>query len=109
VKGFRAASHLMTKRFAHTENPMFRFQPSVESLETRETPSSVASVTDLVIDSYNPRSVSSGTPTSTDSFYGTGVYKSTDAGKTWTLAPDTGTAAKSDPLPVLLVIANRDF
>ena len=89
---------------------MFRFQPLVESLETREVPSSaLPSVTDLVIDSYNPSSrLSSGTSTSTDSFYGTGVYKSVDAGKTWTLATDDGTA-KSDPLPVLMVIANRDY
>src|SRR5207247_897257 len=28
------------------------------------------------------------TNNSTDSFYGTGIYKSTDAGKTWTLVTD---------------------
>lgn len=52
---------------------MSRFQPSMESLETRETPSGLSSVPDA----------------SSDSYYGTGVYKSTDSGKTWTLAPDT--------------------
>lgn len=72
---------------------MFRFHPSVESLETRETPSSsLSSVTDLVVDSY--------------SLSGPGVYKSVDSGGTWTLAPDT---TSSDPLPVLMVIANRDY
>lgn len=72
---------------------MFRFHPSVESLETRETPSSsLSSVTDLVVDSY--------------SLSGPGVYKSVDSGRTWTLAPD---ATSSDPLPVLMVIANRDY
>ena len=74
------------------------FRLSVESLETRETPSStLSSVTDLVIDSYNPPSAS-----------GPGVYKSVDSGKTWTLAPDSGTAA-AQPLPVLMVIANQDY
>jgi hypothetical protein len=51
---------------------MKRFQLSMESLETRETPTGLASVTDMVIDSYNPAP-------SGDSFYGTGVYKSVDA------------------------------
>ena len=55
---------------------MKRFQLSVESLETRETPSGLASVTDMVLDSYNPSR-------SGDSFYGTGVLKSTDGGQTW--------------------------
>ena len=68
-----------------------RFRPSVESLETRETPSSLSSVM----------------PTSSDSYYGTGVYKSTDSGTTWTLAPDSGTTTKSDPLPVLMVLADQ--
>lgn len=58
---------------------MFRFRPSVESLETRETPASLASVTDMVIDSYSPSGSS-----------GPGVYKTTDSGITWTLAPDSG-------------------
>jgi hypothetical protein len=76
---------------------MFRFQPSVECLETRETPSStLASTTDLLIDSYNPQS-----------YPGTGVYKSVDSGKTWTLAPDSTSTADAKPLPVLLVIADQ--
>jgi hypothetical protein len=54
-----------------------RFAPSVESLETRETPSSLSTVP----------------AASSDSYYGTGVYKTTDSGKTWTLAPD-GTSGR---------------
>lgn len=52
---------------------MKRFQLSVESLETRETPAGLASVTDLVIDSFNPSASASGP----------GVYKSVDGGRTW--------------------------
>lgn len=62
-----------------------RFAPSVESLETRETPGSLSSVP----------------AASSDSYYGTGVYKSADSGKTWTLAPDTAsgriTGIATDP------------
>lgn len=54
---------------------MKRIRLSVESLETRETPASLASVTDLVIDSFNPAP--------SDSYYGRGVLKSTDGGQTW--------------------------
>jgi hypothetical protein len=54
---------------------MKRFRLSVESLESRETPAGLASVTDLVVDSYNPAP--------SDSYYGTGVYKSMDGGQTW--------------------------
>ena len=54
---------------------------SLESLETRETPSGLSSVV----------------PVAGDGFYGTGVYKSTDAGKTWTVAP-----------PVLATAGNTD-
>jgi hypothetical protein len=64
---------------------------SVESLETRETPSSLT------------------TPMPSDSASGPGVYKTSGGGMTWA-APESGTAAKSSPLPVLLVIADqRDF
>ena len=61
---------------------MNRFRLSVESLETRETPAGLASVTDLVIDSYDPTATS-------DSFYGTGVYKSMDGGQTWAASDGT--------------------
>ncbi len=74
---------------------MFRFRPSVESLETRETPGgiTISSATDLVIESDSPS--------------GPGVYRTMNGGSTWTLAP--GTSADAKPLPVLMVIANRDF
>jgi len=71
---------------------MFRFQPSVESLETRETPSgsNLASVTDLVIDSYS-------------GYSGPGVFKTRDGGQTWTLVTDAGsgriTGLAVDPDP----------
>jgi hypothetical protein len=55
---------------------MKRFRLSMESLETRETPAALASVIDMVVDSYNPSA-------SGDSYYGTGVYKSLDGGQTW--------------------------
>jgi hypothetical protein len=78
---------------------MFHFQPSLESLETRETPSVVTGrITAIAAD-----------PASSDGSSGPGVYKTMDGGATWTLAPDSGTATKSDPLPVLLVIADRRY
>ena len=76
---------------------MFRFRPSVESLEARETPSSVTGrITGIAVD-----------PAISDASSGTGVLRSMDSGSTWTLAPDGVSAASAKPLPVLLVIADQ--
>jgi hypothetical protein len=76
---------------------MFRVRLSVESLEARETPSSVTGrITEIAVDPV----VSGGSS-------GPGVYRSINSGQTWTLAPDGGTAASAKPLPVLLVIADQ--
>src|SRR5262249_61381988 len=52
----------------------------------------------VAVDPFNPLVVFMGTGegnNSTDSFYGTGVYKSTDRGQTWT--PPTGPPAGIGP------------
>ena len=67
------------------------YTAGVKASDTEPALTSDVETQEVGIGTANLFAFDTNTPTSGDSYYGTGVYKSVDSGKTWALAPDDGT------------------